>query len=107
MEAPLGVNPLLTWRSILWGRELFRKGYRWRIDNGNHIRIDKDPWIARKGSGVPAWVSGSLKGKYVSSILNRNGIWRDVLIKDSFNPSDQEDIKHTIAGGGNFKDDII
>lgn len=37
LNAPPGSNPSLTWRNIVWGRELFKSGYRWRIGNGCHI----------------------------------------------------------------------
>lgn len=107
LEAPLGSNPSLTWRSIIWDRELFQRGYRWKIGKGNHIRIDKDSWIARKGSNVPMWIDESLKGKYVSTILKSNGSWKNDLIQDLFSIPDQEDIKNTVAGGDNFQDDII
>lgn len=48
-----------------------------------------------------------MKGKYVSSILNGDGSWRTDLINTCFSPSDQTDISNTLAGGANFKDDII
>jgi hypothetical protein len=34
-----------TWRSILHGRDLVRKGALWRIGNGLSINIMKDYWI--------------------------------------------------------------
>ncbi|XP_075504380.1 uncharacterized protein LOC142541806 [Primulina tabacum] len=39
-EPGLGHNPSYVWRSLLWGRELLKKGMRWRISFGrNDLRI--------------------------------------------------------------------
>jgi hypothetical protein len=34
-----------TWRSILFGRQLFLRGMRWGVGNGERIRITKDNWV--------------------------------------------------------------
>lgn len=107
LQASLGSNPSLTWRSILWGRELFKKGIRWKIGNGHHVRIDQDPWISRKGSCVPVWVKDSLKGHYLSSIINLEGDWNSEIIHESFSPVDVEDIMNSIVGGSEHQDEII
>lgn len=41
-----------TWRSILFGRELLKKGVRWGIGNGTSVKIINDFWIPRIKSSV-------------------------------------------------------
>jgi hypothetical protein len=36
-----------TWRSVLKGIELLKKGIRWQIGDGRSVRIWNDPWIPR------------------------------------------------------------
>lgn len=55
LRAQMGSNPSYTWRSIIWARYLFKKGFRWKVDNGRRIKIDHDPWINRKGSCMPTF----------------------------------------------------
>lgn len=43
LKAPIGSNPSLAWRSIVWGRDLFIKGYCWKVGNDSYIYIDQDP----------------------------------------------------------------
>ncbi|XP_024039165.1 uncharacterized mitochondrial protein AtMg00310-like [Citrus sinensis] len=35
MEVTVGSKPSYIWRSILWGREVILKGYKWRIGGGD------------------------------------------------------------------------
>lgn len=107
LNVPLGSNPSLTWRSILWRRELFKARYRWRIGNGRYVKIDQDPWIARQGSCLPLWVKDNLKGHFVASLLDNRGRWREDVIHDNFYISDIPDILNTISGGMNHQDEII
>lgn len=107
LEAPIGNAPSMTWRSICWGRELFKKGYRWRVGNGNLITIDKDPWINRKGNPRPIPVMDHLKGIRVNQLLDENNKWRKEIIMGSFDPQDVEDILAIPLGGKSVKDEII
>lgn len=53
LKATLGSNPSYTWRSIIWGRDLFKYGYRWRVGNGLNANASKDPWILKEGVAKP------------------------------------------------------
>lgn len=56
-KAPIGTNSSPIWKSLLWGRDLFKEGYRWKVGNGAYIYIDQDPWVIRQGSRTPMIVS--------------------------------------------------
>lgn len=45
LEAELGVNPSYTWRGIWEARWVLKRGMRWRVGDGENIKIWKDPWI--------------------------------------------------------------
>ncbi|KAL5578525.1 hypothetical protein UlMin_020224 [Ulmus minor] len=42
-----------VWRSILWGRELFLQGARWKIGCGKDTYIYHDRWLPRDGHSCP------------------------------------------------------
>ncbi|XP_058776202.1 uncharacterized protein LOC131650515 [Vicia villosa] len=44
-ESSTGYAPSYAWRSILSARELIHKGSRWRIGDGERVRIWQDRWI--------------------------------------------------------------
>ncbi|XP_057739674.1 uncharacterized mitochondrial protein AtMg00310-like [Arachis stenosperma] len=44
MNAQIGQNPSWTWRSILEGRNMLKKGLKWQIGQGTQVRIYKDIW---------------------------------------------------------------
>ena len=45
IEASLGNNPSYLWHSIMSAQNLVRDGARWRVGNGNNIRIWGDKWL--------------------------------------------------------------
>ncbi|XP_021746063.1 uncharacterized protein LOC110711934 [Chenopodium quinoa] len=45
MEADIGVNPSYTWRGIAEARCVVRRGMKWRVGNGESIRVWTDPWV--------------------------------------------------------------
>ncbi|XVF28838.1 hypothetical protein REPUB_Repub15cG0066500 [Reevesia pubescens] len=47
IDAKVGNNSSLTWRSLCEARGVLNLGLRWRIGNGDQARILEDPWIPR------------------------------------------------------------
>lgn len=45
LNAPLGNNPSYTWRSIWVAKDLVKFGSRWRIGNGEKVKIWGDKWL--------------------------------------------------------------
>lgn len=64
LEAPLGNNPLYLWKSLLWEKKLLQTGLRYRVGNGETIRVFKDPWLPRESTFKPIIpVTGNLEIK--------------------------------------------
>ena len=45
MEAVDSLNASYAWRSILKGWDMLKEGMRWRVGDGNSIRVWTDPWL--------------------------------------------------------------
>ncbi|CAL1374304.1 unnamed protein product [Linum trigynum] len=48
LEANVGHNPSFVWRSLFTAQEFLHRGLRWRIGNGDSVRIWGDKWIPHK-----------------------------------------------------------
>ncbi|KAM6541182.1 hypothetical protein CsatB_005629 [Cannabis sativa] len=76
------------WRGIIWGRELILKGSRWRVTDGNKIRINEDRWIPREAPFLlrtPAMVPPNA---YVSSLMDDAGEWNIETLKETMHEDD-------------------
>ncbi|KAK3221509.1 hypothetical protein Dsin_008534 [Dipteronia sinensis] len=60
------------WRSLVCGRSLLSKGLRWKVGDGNSIRIFQDRWISRP-STFKTITSDHASDLRVAALLNRNG----------------------------------
>ena len=40
------------WKGIVWGRQILTRGLRWRVGNGELIRV-ADPWLPKPHSFKP------------------------------------------------------
>lgn len=107
LKAPIGLNSSQVWKSIVWGRDLSKRGYKWRVGNGEYVYIDEDPWISRQGNRTPMWVPDELKGRRVKELIKSNGEWDTTRIKREFLPLDEEDILAIPLSQTAGKDEII
>lgn len=92
MEADLGSNPSFVWRSIVWSRDIIRRGLCWRVGNGKSISVISDPWIP----GIAGFRSNhsaiSNHSTKVDTLINTNGMWNESLIRFLFIPVEAESI---------------
>ena len=44
-QAKLGHDPSFAWKSIMSAQEVVKKGMRWRVGDGNDIKIWSDKWL--------------------------------------------------------------
>ena len=50
MEAKIPANASCAWRSIMRGRDVIKRGSRWRISSGNLVHISGDNWLPIKAN---------------------------------------------------------
>jgi hypothetical protein len=74
-----------TWRSVLKGAQLVKKGLIWRVGNGNSIDIWTDPWIPRGDTRRVITPKGTTLIQKVSELINpATEDWDEQLVRDLF-----------------------
>lgn len=87
-----------AWHSIVAGRPILKKGWRWNVGNGASIDIWKDPWLPRSLSfkvlsRPPLADSPYSNVHYVSELINgTTHEWNIPLLKSLFSDLDVETI---------------
>ena len=90
LEAPDSTKGSYAWRSILKGREVLKKGGRWRVGNGKDISIWGDAWLPSISTPrVSNPIGIEFPEVKVSSLINaqtRN--WEVDLLQALFKPEE-------------------
>uniref|UniRef100_A0A803QE56 CCHC-type domain-containing protein n=1 Tax=Cannabis sativa TaxID=3483 RepID=A0A803QE56_CANSA len=107
LHAKCGTHASFVWRSLYWGKKVILGGYRWRIGNGNCVRIMEDPWLPRprhfKIYDKPC-VPGGL---YVVDLKRPNGCWDEEFVRVVFNEEDADIILKLPSTGWDIEDKIM
>ena len=95
MEASIPRNASFTWRSIMGARKVIELGSRWRVGNGDKIRIWKDRWLPIPTTYKVISPPQTLHDEaLVSNLINNNPhCWNSELIDEIFLPRDANLIK--------------
>uniref|UniRef100_A0A0A9HGD2 Reverse transcriptase zinc-binding domain-containing protein n=1 Tax=Arundo donax TaxID=35708 RepID=A0A0A9HGD2_ARUDO len=84
-----------TWRSVLKGVELLKRGIIWRIGDGNSVNMWSNPWIPRGLTRLPTTLRGHKLMQRVNELINPvTGQWDVDLVQQNFH---QDDANHILS----------
>ena len=93
MDTAFPCNQSQTWKAIVHGLELLKRGVLWRIGSGERVRIWRDSWIPRSWSLKPIGKKSSCRLKWVCQLIDPTSMeWKVELIKHVFWEHDAEQI---------------
>ena len=85
MDAKAKTGMSYSWRRILGGLELVKKGMIWRVGDGAGLSIWSNPWVPRDFSRRPITPCGhNLLSEVAELIDPYTGQWDVQLVRDTF-----------------------
>ena len=95
MEAKIPANASCAWRSIMRGRDVIKRGSRWRISSGNSVHISGDNWLPIKANLklLSPHIEDSTITLVNDLIDHEQKIWREDVSEKSFYPFEVSIIK--------------
>ena len=91
IDTAFPTNQSPTWRAIVHGLELLKKGIIWRIGSGDNIRLWRDPWIPRSWSRKPTGKRRPNRLKWVAQLIDKSRMeWRADKVYDLFHVHDAQ-----------------
>ncbi|XP_031112245.1 uncharacterized protein LOC116016226 [Ipomoea triloba] len=90
LEATKGGSPSFIWSSLIETQDVIRRHARWRVGNGNKIRIYYDDWLPDSiNRRISTFPYPFMENATVSSLLNDQGErWDEDSIVNIFNERD-------------------
>lgn len=105
LESKLGNNPSYVWRSIWEAKMVIKAGVRWKVGNGNKVKILNQPWLNDVVNAYVTTEVQSLEQATVAQLLSADGDQCDnEIIEDLFNLRDQQCILNTMVGENSDED---
>jgi hypothetical protein len=96
-----------TWKSIVAGVATFKRGYLWRVGDGERINIWLDPWIPSSPDRRVISVRGNTVLNKVSDLISPiTGQWDLILLESLFSPVDVGRILQIPLNNRGFEDFI-
>ncbi|KAF4370862.1 hypothetical protein G4B88_012662 [Cannabis sativa] len=92
---------------MVWGKKLVLNGYRWRIGDGNTVRVLEDPWLPRPVTFRVYDKPVFPHPLYVVDLKLVDGQWDEHFIKAHFNEEDAELILKLPCGSGGVEDKVM
>jgi hypothetical protein len=93
LDTTFSANQSPTWRAIVHGLELVKKGVIWRIGSGEHTRIWRDPWIPRGASLRLIGKKRPCRLKRIAQLIDRDRMaWKADVLAEYFWPHDVDQI---------------
>lgn len=86
LDAKLGSNPSLIWRSIWGSLKLLKEGLRWRLGNGKSIEVWNHKWLNSPSTfRVQSPVRELDRNARVCELLDQSGFgWNEELVNEIF-----------------------
>lgn len=85
LDSKLGSHPSYTWRDIWEAKWVLRRGMRWRVSDGEKIRVWHDAWIP--GSQSRKVLSSCGEDLNVGALIDPiSRTWNEVLLSQLFIP---------------------
>ncbi|XP_060972579.1 uncharacterized protein LOC133038438 [Cannabis sativa] len=107
LEAKCGNHASFVWRSLVWGKKIIQAGYRWRIGNGNSVRVLEDSWLPRPVT-FKIYDKPSLPDQlHVIYLKKGSGEWDEEFVRVVFNPTDAELILQMATSECDIEDKIL
>jgi hypothetical protein len=95
-----------TWQSILAGMATLKRGYIWRVGNGEKINIYNDPWIPSSPDRKIISPRGEGNAILVSELTTKYGAWNEEKLIELFNMVDVNRIMEIPLNNHGFDDFI-